>query len=77
MKKVLIFLIKIYQNTLSPLLGKNCRYTPTCSQYTIEAILEHGSFKGIIMGVKRIIRCNPCFKGGFDPVPKKNIRRND
>lgn len=72
MKRVLIFLIKIYQNTLSPLLGKNCRYIPTCSEYTIEAILEHGAIKGILMGVKRIIRCNPCCEGGYDPVPKKN-----
>ena len=71
MKRFLIFLIKIYQNTLSPLLAKNCRYTPTCSQYTIEAILEHGSFKGIIMGIKRIFKCNPCSKGGYDPVPMK------
>ncbi|MBO5141873.1 MAG: membrane protein insertion efficiency factor YidD [Clostridia bacterium] len=72
MSKFLIFLIRIYQNTLSPLIGKNCRYTPTCSEYTIEAILEYGSIKGILMGIKRIIKCNPCFKGGYDPVPKKN-----
>ena len=74
MKKLLILLIKIYQNSISPLLGKNCRFIPTCSQYTIQAILEYGSFKGIIMGIKRIIKCNPCSKGGFDPVPKKNIK---
>lgn len=72
MKGFWIFLIRVYQNTLSPLLGNNCRFTPTCSQYTIEAIEEHGSVKGIIMGVKRIIRCNPLSKGGFDLVPKKN-----
>ena len=72
MSKFLIFLIRIYQNTLSPLIGKNCRYNPTCSEYTIEAILEYGSIKGILMGIKRIIKCNPCFKGGYDPVPKKN-----
>ena len=76
MRKFLIFLIKVYQNTLSPLLGKNCRFIPTCSQYTIEAILEHGSFKGIIMGVKRIIKCNPCCKGGFDPVPMKKHKED-
>ena len=75
MKKFLIFLIKIYQNTLSPVLGKNCRFIPTCSEYTIEAISEYGAFEGIIMGIKRIIRCNPCVKGGFDPV-QKNKRRN-
>lgn len=72
MKKVLIFLVKVYQNTISPLLGKNCRFVPTCSQYMIEAIAEYGAMKGILMGVKRIIRCNPFSKGGYDPVPKKN-----
>lgn len=72
MKKICIFLIRIYQKTLSPLLGKNCRFVPTCSQYTIDAINEYGAFKGIIMGVKRIIRCNPFSKGGYNPVPKKN-----
>ena len=77
MKKFLIFLIKIYQNTLSPMLGKSCRYTPTCSQYTIDAILEYGSVKGIMMGIKRIIRCNPFSEGGYDPVQKKNKGRND
>ena len=69
MKKFFIFLIRIYQNSISPLLGKNCRFVPTCSQYTIEAIQEYGSVKGILMGVKRIIRCNPLSKGGYDPVP--------
>ncbi len=72
MKQIFIFLIKVYQNTISPLLGKNCRFVPTCSQYTIEAIAEHGATKGILMGIKRIIRCNPFSKGGYDPVPKKN-----
>lgn len=72
MKQIFIFLIKVYQNTISPLLGKNCRFVPTCSQYTIEAIAEYGAMKGILMGIKRIIRCNPFSKGGYDPVPKKN-----
>jgi len=75
MKKILILLIKIYQNTLSPLLGNNCRYIPSCSQYTIEAIAEHGAIEGGLMGLKRIIKCNPFSKGGYDPVPKKK-RRN-
>ena len=73
MRRVCIFLIKIYQKTLSPFLGKSCRFTPSCSQYTIVAIKEYGVFKGIFMGIKRIIRCNPFSKGGYDPVPKKNI----
>lgn len=67
-----IFLIRIYQQTLSPIIGKNCRFTPSCSEYTIEAIKEYGSFKGWIMGIKRILRCNPFCKGGYDPVLKKN-----
>ena len=71
MKKILILLIKIYQRTLSPYLGKNCRYSPSCSQYTIEAIVEYGAIKGGLMGIKRIIRCNPFSKGGYDPMPKK------
>ena len=77
MKKVCIFLIKTYQSTLSPLIGKNCRFIPTCSEYTIDAILEYGCLKGIWLGLKRILRCNPFSKGGYDPVPKKNYRRND
>lgn len=72
MKTFWIYLIKVYQKTLSPFLGKNCKFVPSCSQYMIDAIKEFGSFKGIIMGMKRIIRCNPLSKGGFDPVPKKN-----
>ena len=72
MKKIIIFLIRVYQNSISPLLGKNCRFIPSCSQYTIEAIQEYGEVKGILMGAKRIIRCNPFSKGGYDPVPMKN-----
>lgn len=70
MKKLIIFFIKIYQNTLSPYLGKNCRFIPTCSEYTIEAVNKYGALKGSIMGVKRICRCNPFSKGGYDPVIK-------
>ena len=73
MKKCIIFLIKIYQKTLSPFIGRNCRYTPSCSEYTIEAINEYGTIKGMIMGFARICRCNPFSKGGYDPVIKKKI----
>ena len=72
MRNILIFFIKMYQRVLSPFLGKNCRYIPTCSQYAIEAIQEYGTCKGILMSIKRIIRCNPFVKGGYDPVPKRN-----
>ena len=72
MRRICIFLIRVYQKTLSPFFGKSCRFTPSCSQYTIDAIKEYGVLKGIFTGIKRIIRCNPFSKGGYDPVPKKN-----
>ncbi len=72
LKKAMIFMIKSYQLTMSPRFsGGACRYTPTCSQYTIEAIEIHGPVKGAWLGFKRIMRCNPFFKGGYDPVPPK------
>ncbi|MFR5875912.1 MAG: membrane protein insertion efficiency factor YidD [Eubacterium sp.] len=72
LKKLMIFLIRTYQLTLSPRFSHGaCRYTPTCSQYTIEAIQIHGPVKGAWLGFKRILRCNPFFKGGYDPVPPK------
>ena len=64
-----IMLIKIYQLILSPLLGAQCRYTPTCSQYGVEAIKKHGAFKGGWLTLKRIARCNPWGGHGHDPVP--------
>lgn len=73
-KWLLILPIRIYQIFLSPLLGKNCRYTPTCSHYTIEAIKEWGIFRGSWMAVKRIVSCNPWGGSGYDPVPKRMHR---
>ena len=71
-KRAMIFLIRTYQTTLSPRFsGGACRYTPTCSQYAIEAIEVHGVFKGSLLAARRILRCNPFFKGGYDPVPPK------
>ncbi|WP_353138701.1 membrane protein insertion efficiency factor YidD [Pseudopedobacter sp.] len=64
-----LLLIKIYQYLLSPLLGASCRYTPTCSQYGIEAIKKHGPFKGFWLTVKRIARCHPWGGHGHDSVP--------
>lgn len=69
--KILIGLVRIYQITLSPILGKNCRYTPTCSQYMIGAIQIHGPIRGTWLGIRRILRCNPFGGWGFDPVPPK------
>jgi len=62
-------LIRLYQFTLSPLLGPACRYTPSCSHYAAEAIAVHGPFKGAWLGLKRIARCHPWGGGGDDPVP--------
>ncbi|MDG1841670.1 MAG: membrane protein insertion efficiency factor YidD [Crocinitomicaceae bacterium] len=73
--QVLIFpfklLILIYQNTISPLFPSTCRYSPSCSQYAIEALNNHGLIKGLWLGVKRIARCHPWSKSGHDPVPPK------
>ena len=65
----LILLIRIYQVTLSPWIGKSCRYTPTCSNYGIEAIRKYGFFKGGWLTFKRILSCNPWGGSGYDPVP--------
>jgi putative membrane protein insertion efficiency factor len=64
-----IALIKLYQWILSPLLGPKCRFTPTCSQYAIEALKKHGVFKGLWLTVKRLGRCHPWGGHGYDPVP--------
>ena len=64
-----VAVIRSYQKVISPLLGGNCRYYPSCSQYTVEAIELHGLAKGSWMGVRRIGRCHPFRDGGFDPVP--------
>ena len=69
MRSVTLGLIRFYQRFLSPLLGSNCRFHPTCSQYTYEAIEKYGVGKGIAMGGKRILRCHPWTPGGHDPVP--------
>ncbi len=64
-----ILIVKFYQSYISPLIGTNCRYTPTCSQYSIISLKKHGLFIGFYLSIKRIIKCNPLFKGGYDPVP--------
>ncbi|MBQ8221908.1 MAG: membrane protein insertion efficiency factor YidD [Bacteroidales bacterium] len=67
--KLMILLIRIYQLTLSPFIGRNCRYTPTCSNYGIEAIRKYGAIKGGWLTIKRILSCNPWGGSGYDPVP--------
>ena len=64
-------IIKLYRKIVSPLKLPCCRFTPTCSQYALEAIKVHGAFKGGALAVWRILRCNPFSKGGYDPVPEK------
>lgn len=68
MKSVAIWAIRLYQKTLSPILGQHCRFTPTCSEYMIDAIKARGLFRGICKGIWRILRCNPFNRGGYDPV---------
>jgi len=77
MKSLVLTAISAYQKSLSPdhgvlgkaILGGTCRFTPTCSQYTYEAVSRYGTLKGLWLGLKRIVRCHPFTKGGFDPVP--------
>jgi hypothetical protein len=68
MKKILISLIKLYKYILSPLLPLSCRFSPSCSQYSIEAIGTYGAAKGLSLSARRILRCHPFNPGGHDPV---------
>ncbi len=71
MKYLLIGLVKVYRKWISPLLGPSCRFHPTCSEYSLEALQRFGAFKGMYLSVKRILKCHPLHPGGFDPVPEK------
>lgn len=73
LNKLFIALIRFYQLCISPMLGPHCRFTPSCSQYAIEAINSHGAIKGLALTVKRISKCHPFHAGGHDPVPQKFI----
>ena len=66
-----IFTIKIYQFIFSPLIGKNCRYLPTCSEYAIESLKLHGLLRGLFFAIRRILNCHPFGGHGFDPIPKR------
>ena len=67
--EILIAAVKIYRKNISPYKTPCCRFVPTCSEYALEALRKHGFFKGLILSVWRILRCNPFGKGGYDPVP--------
>jgi len=69
--KVLIAFIKVYQYTMSPLLGPRCRYYPSCSNYAVDALREHGALRGLGLATWRLLRCNPFSNGGYDPVPPR------
>jgi len=69
MRRFMLFLVRAYQYLVSPQLPPSCRFYPSCSHYAEEAISKHGSFKGLWLSVKRVIRCNPWSAGGHDPVP--------
>lgn len=69
MKKFLLALIRFYRKNISPLRQPCCRYVPTCSQYALEAVEKYGAAKGFWLALKRLLRCHPFHKGGYDPVP--------
>ncbi|HBN79890.1 MAG TPA: membrane protein insertion efficiency factor YidD [Ruminococcaceae bacterium] len=75
MKRVLIWMIRKYQQLISPLKQPTCRYIPTCSNYAVQAIERFGVLKGCCLAFYRILRCNPFSRGGYDPVPEKKKRR--
>ena len=77
MKKILILLIRFYQKFISPMFPAKCRYYPTCSQYTLEAIKEYGALKGMYLGIKRISRCHSFHEGGYDPIPKRKNKNSE
>ncbi|MFW2371729.1 MAG: membrane protein insertion efficiency factor YidD [Gammaproteobacteria bacterium] len=72
MRRIFIGLIRFYQMAISPFFPPHCRYTPTCSSYSVEAISRFGIFRGGWMAMKRIGRCHPWHEGGYDPVPEHN-----
>ncbi|MBI1453385.1 MULTISPECIES: membrane protein insertion efficiency factor YidD [Acinetobacter] len=74
MVRLLHWFIRFYQIVISPLLGPRCRYIPTCSQYSLEAIHRHGAVRGVWLSVHRICRCHPWGGSGYDPVPAKAVR---
>ncbi|PXX92664.1 membrane protein insertion efficiency factor YidD [Marinobacter vulgaris] len=75
MRKLLLLPIRVYQYAISPMMASHCRHYPTCSQYAIDAITTHGAVKGLFLAMKRLLRCHPWAKGGYDPVPGTEVCR--
>ena len=71
MKRVLLSALRFYKAQVSPALPPACRYTPTCSEYAIEAVERYGAWRGLVMTIRRVVACNPFARGGYDPVPQK------
>lgn len=71
---ILLLLIKFYKTFISPVLGNNCRFHPTCSTYSVEALKTHGPIKGLWLSMKRVAKCHPFHPGGYDPVPLPEIK---
>ncbi|MEX0429584.1 membrane protein insertion efficiency factor YidD [Nocardioides sp. DS6] len=76
MKYLLIGLLRLYRTFISPLYGDVCKYYPSCSAYALDAVREHGSVKGSWLAVRRVARCHPWAKGGFDPVPPSPLHQD-
>jgi putative membrane protein insertion efficiency factor len=74
MVRVAIGLLRVYQYALSPLLGQRCRFTPSCSEYAVEALGNHGVFRGGWLSARRLCKCHPWHPGGYDPVPQRGAR---
>ncbi|PKO94494.1 MAG: membrane protein insertion efficiency factor YidD [Betaproteobacteria bacterium HGW-Betaproteobacteria-10] len=69
MKRLLVLLVRAYRLAISPLVGRNCRFHPSCSEYAIEALEKHGGYRGLWLATKPVSRCHPWHPGGYDPVP--------
>ena len=71
MRTIVVFIIRLYQMLISPFMAPSCRFTPTCSQYAIEAVQRFGVFKGFRLAIRRLSSCHPWHEGGYDPVPPR------